>query len=400
MGGICTKMRKFILCLLPLFLAAVPVQVYKVEEMVLKQTVTVPATTYPIARCTIISQVGGKVAKIYVDEGQQVKKGDLLLELEEKDFLLEIDRAKAALQTAKANLDNILHIVRPEDKNRLKEAYEVAQKNFWLADRDYKRAQNLIKKGVITQQKFDELKTNYEVSKRNLEIARWEYVKAKKGATKYEINLARKRVAECEVLLRIARKKYNDSKIKAPFDGIIVKKMVEVGSVIGTKTPLFILVNISHLKIKSQVAQKYYPRLNVGNEIEFLSPYDREYKITIISKNPDLDFVSHTFELTCLLKNDDNLPAGLIGKIRFIGKEKKCLTVPMSALFRAIGSNVYRVYVVKNNKAYLHNVELGMRGDKMVEVTKGIKKGDLIVISGTANLKDGIDVEVTEGDFQ
>ncbi len=182
--------------------------------------------------------------------------------------------------------------------------------------------------------------------------------------------------------------------VYAPFSGVVVKKMAEIGSFAAPGRPLLLMSDIGHLKFtvnvpESELAQfklkKTYPiSVDAYPDMKLMG------KVVFIASQGN---GSNTYPVQFEVKNtkDQKIKAGMFGKL--ITQETtgaKSIVIPASAI---VGSNIApRVYLVKDGKAMLHPIVISRRfGDKAV-VANGLTEGDQIVTSGFINLYDGANI--------
>jgi RND family efflux transporter MFP subunit len=332
---------------------ASPVKVYKVKKQKISEKLVYTATIEPWKKQAITPEVSGKIARIYVAEGDRVSRGQLLAELDTQSIRLQLQQAEAALAAAKANLED-------------------AQKNFDRMDRLFKE------KAVSEQQ--------YEKSRLALEAAR-----AQRDQAEAAVNLA-KHALDVSIM-------------KAPFDGVIASKNAEEGDVINpmmgglTATAgVVTLVNYSKVKVKIDVSSDDIKKIARGQKV-YVQSYDIpgqkfEGEITVVNSSADPQ--TKKFRVEALVNNPELvLKPGTFGQviIEVVSKED-ALAVPQRALL----GNWY-VMVTEGNKAVRRNVTIGLKNTDLVEITSGLKEGELVIVEGNFGLADGSQVEV-EGEVE
>lgn len=256
-----------------------------------------------------------------------------------------------------------------------------------------------VKKGTILAKLDDEMKLA------NLQSAEANYQKAKKDYQRYEQLFKEKSINEsqldqakflfetAEAQYRIAKKQFEDTKIIAPFSGLIAMRNAEVGAVVSANTVLFNLVDISTLRIKIQVPENDVLKIKEEDKVQIISDLKPdltlEGKIQSIGAKAD---ESRTFPVEIIVKNERNLlRAGMFVRVRIPSTTKsKTLLIPREALVGSIKNP--QVYVVENQVARLRNIKLGTEVGKKLEVLSGLSEGELVVTNGIINLKDSTKV--------
>ena len=246
---------------------------------------------------------------------------------------------------------------------------ETANANYQNALNDYNRFESAYKTGGVTKQQLDQARINM--------------INAKSRLTQANINVG-------------------DTRVKAPFGGIINKKFIEVGTILSAMPPtkMFEIVNTSSLKLKVNVSERQVAQLKIGSIVKVKASVfpDKEYtgKVTFIAPKAD---TSLNFPIEVAITNNPNneIKAGMYGSVIFgapEGKQPELMTIPRSAFVGSVSSN--QVFVVENEIAKMKKVVAGrVFGDK-VEILSGLNNGDVVVTSGQINLSDSTKVSIVK----
>ena len=326
----------------------VQVKVYKVTGQKIAEKLTYTAVLEAWKKQVITPDISGKIARIYVNEGDRVKAGQLLAELDTRAIRLQLEQAEAALAAAKANLED-------------------ARKNM-------ERMERLFQEKAVSEQQ-------YEKARLALEAAQ-----AQKDQAEAAVNLAKHNL---EVSL-----------MKAPFDGVIASKNAEEGDVINPmmggmsgSSGVLSLANYSRIKVKFDVAPEDIHKISRGQKV-YLEGYDLpgqrfEGEISVVNSAADLQ--TKKFRVEALINNPElQLKPGMFGQVIIEVKSKEdVLAVPLKALLE----NSY-VMVVEGNKAVRKNVTTGLKNKDLIEITSGLNENDLVIVEGNFGLPDGNPVEI------
>jgi RND family efflux transporter MFP subunit len=330
-----------------------PVKVFKVKKQKISEKIIYTATLEAWEKQAITPDVSGKIARIYVAEGDRVSRGQLLAELDTQSIRLQLQQAEAALAAAKANLED-------------------AQKNF-------DRMSRLFKEKAVSDQQYEKARLALEA--------------------------ARAQRDQAEAVVNLARHTLDVSIMKAPFDGVIASKNAEEGDVINpmmggltATSGIVTLVNYSKIKVKFDVSPDDIKKIARGQKV-YVEGYDMPGQrfggeITVVNSSADPQ--TKKFRVEALINNPElQLKPGTFGQviIEVVSKED-ALTVPQRALL----GNSY-VLVVEGNKAVKRNVTIGIKNTDLVEVTSGLKEGEAVIVEGNFGLADGSQVEV-EGEVE
>ena len=198
-----------------------------------------------------------------------------------------------------------------------------------------------------------------------------------------------------EIQKKQIQKQLRNTTIKAPFSGVITKKMVDLGSVVGVGTPVVEITDIGQLKLTVSVPERDVLKFKRGQSVSVTADVygDKMYegKVTNISVVADR---SHNFKVQITVTNKNReLLAGMYGSVRLTNTQSvNRLAIPRKALIGS--SKAPRVYVVRNGKAKLVSFTAGTSDGDYVEVISGISAKDQIVVKGQVNLQDNVNVTV------
>ena len=214
-------------------------------------------------------------------------------------------------------------------------------------------------------------------------------------------NVAISTFKEASAGLQNARNTLNDTKIVAPYDGYIDKKVVDVGTVVPEGGPVvsFISNEITDISVNASVRDIEY--IKNAENISFKdSTSDKTYslKIKSIAQNPDSINLTYPVIFTFSEPNEnDKFLSGQTGTVTIAvkNKGKEEILIPINAVFEDKGSNVY---LFKDGKAVKTPIELGelIETDK-ISVVKGLKTGDKVIVAGVSKLADGDKVKLLGG---
>jgi RND family efflux transporter MFP subunit len=303
------------------------------------------------------SELAGKIKKIAIDKGDRVKKGDLIAELENESYRIEITRAKADAGLAKANADRYR-----KSFDRLQELYRVHS---------------------ISKDEFDEARRLAETSGLGVEVAE-----------------ARHASAVCE---------YNKTFIRSPLSGVVVKKFLNVGDAVSpmtpftenmdtlcTGTPIVSLVDPSDVKIEVDVSEESIAKVKLGQVAEvtpMVHPEPR-LKAEVFRIAVEANRKKHAIQVELRLK--DAVPVYLKPEVE-VKASITCddqepappvLLVDRRAVLQRGESSF--VYIVDLGRATLRLVEIARGDETHSKVLKGVKKGDKLVLNPDKNWPDEV----------
>ena len=338
----------------------VPVKIYKVSRGQITSYLNVSGTTLPIEKAKVGAKVEGTIEEILVDEGDCIKKGQVLIRLDPKDFLLDIDRAKASLKTAQAELEKAKH--------------DLEQKS-----EDWRRLSALYERKAIAKHRYDSMRAAFSIAQA-------------------KVKSCQSQIKEREAELKLAEKRYKDSVVEAPFDGVVTKKLLnegEVSSLWAYNWEVLEIMNLSKIKVECEVSEKWKARLREGMEtVITVDAYPEEkFKGKITTINPLVDPQQRTFRVKIRIPNPERrLTAGMFARIKMVLEVREgVLIIPEKEIVERPDGHF--IFVVQDGVVKRRKISLGINEGEWVEVTEGLKEGEMIVIEGSHRLQDGYQVE-------
>jgi len=329
----------------------------------------------PSQQVEISSRISGRIKKIMVEMGDQVKEGDTLVIMDEADLRARIEEAKASIEAASA----------------LAVKAEAEEKN---ARTLLERKEKLAAEKLVTPQELDNVRTTLQT-------------------TTAGVNAAKSQLAQAKANLKLLRTQLNDLRIKAPFLGHIDARYLDPGSFINAGTPILMLVRKNPIIARFQVDERsigeIIERVGEGKtavEIIVDSFPGEVFEGKIIRISPALQPETRTATVEAEISNESKkLMPGMYCTVKVdAGKREGVLIIPASSLVENVSDSgdvngqkdgdLWKVFTVEKGKAVSKTVKLGWREGDVVEVIEGLKEGERIVVEGHGMLKDGAPVKV------
>ncbi|OGD20963.1 MAG: hypothetical protein A2W03_07585 [Candidatus Aminicenantes bacterium RBG_16_63_16] len=328
---------------------AAPVKVFKVGRRRISEKLFYTGTIEARQKINIMPDVGGKIAKIYVNEGDRVAKGQLLAEMDTEAIVLQLKQAEAAQAVAEASYAN-------------------AKTNLERMDR-------LSKEKAVSDQQHEQVKLAYDAAAAQL--------------------------AQAQAGVNLARHALNVSIMKAPFAGVIASKNAEEGDVINpmmgsmsATSGVLTLVDFSRVKIQVEVSGTDIQRIQKGQAalLECPSLPGQTFKGTVSVVNLAADPQTKKFGIELAADNPDlALRPGTFGQVVIeVSTHESALVIPQKSVLE----NKY-VMVARDGKAVKAEIVLGLQNTTLVEVTGGLNEGDMVIAEGNFGLEDGAPIEIT-----
>ena len=310
----------------------VPVKIFSVEQQNLNRRIKINGVLSAQRQVTVLAETAGQVEQIYKEVGDTISQGTPLA-------LVDATVISSQLETARASLAN--------------------------SRRDLARFKVLAQSGAAAQQTVDQLTVAVEAAKANV------------------------------VALR---KQLGNTTVKSPQNGVVVRRMVEVGSVIGGGSPTFVVADLSDMIMKIGLTEMEIVQVKLGMSAKVrIDALSRDFNAVIHTIGIAAD-MSGRYSVDVLITDPEAegvLRPDLAGSVSFeLPSLEKAVVIPREALVSGIKDP--KVYVVKEGRAVLRRIVLGMVEGTNAVVQEGLVLGDRVVLTGHNNLFENAAVRVLQ----
>lgn len=360
--------------------SAKPVKVDVVREETVKRAVELVGTLAAVDQVTISSEADGKVSRILADMGDRVKAGQPLIQVDREKQQYNFDQQRASLEKALAQLG-------APDPQHLPEAEktpDVQKANADLAQarQAHDRASELFKRTLVPQQTLDDAATALQSKRASYDLS---LQNAK--------NL-RASIQASEASMKLADRQLRDTEIRAPFDGYVEKRLVNLGELVKTQMPVMAVVRVDPLKVIAEIPEKMAPWIKEGQPVQLhVDAYpDRTFIGKVSRISPAVNTATRAFPFEALVPNQDAvLKPGTFARVHIESdKIDNILTLPYSTMQYRYGVN--RVFVVDGDKLSARELKVGDRLGERIEIISGVKAGDRVAATDVDKLADGLKV--------
>src|SRR6202522_766812 len=327
------------------------VQVVSPEQSAASTELQLPGQTHAYYEAPIYAQTTGYLKKWYYDIGAKVKAGDILGEIDTPEVDQELSQARATLAMAKAQLT--------------------------LAEANYHEAQDLFQTKVTTQRDLDTMQSNYLV-----------LVSTVNG--------------DADAVQRLQALE-NFKFLRAPFDGIVINRITDVGDLIvsGSGLRLFIVDQQDPLRVYVHVPENFAREVQVGTkaDLSFDEFPGRVFPATVVTTSDAVDPTNRTHLVELHVPNPANeLWPGAYTEVHFHLKSAGTpLQIPANTLLFRNGASAVAV-VKADGKVEIRNVEISKDLGARLEIAKGLSLADQLIVNPSDSLNNGMEVHVVEPD--
>ncbi|RJR33083.1 MAG: efflux RND transporter periplasmic adaptor subunit [Desulfobacteraceae bacterium] len=336
-----------------------PVTIASVVQREFADAISAVGTMTARETSLLSPKVPGAVNQILVNIGDRVKCGAVVIELDRTNYALGLEQARKALASSEAALSR-------------------AEAQYELAEKEFRRATELLEERVIPQRRFDAAEAAFK-------------------SAKEAVSLCRGQRDQAEAALGTAMENFKDTEIRTPISGAVVERTVEIGQAVAPGAQLLRIVDQSYLKADIDLPEGDIGRLAIGAAalITVDSYPGKEFPGKVIAINPMVDRQTRTFQVRIQVSNQDGgLVDGMFARVRLLIGKRRALSVPRDAIQRLPGSGAYYVFVVDGDKAIKRSIDVGVIEDEFAEVTDGLAEGEKVVTSVVGRLRSGTEITV------
>ncbi|MEQ8174178.1 MAG: efflux RND transporter periplasmic adaptor subunit [Syntrophomonadaceae bacterium] len=300
-----------------------------------------------VQNAVVSGKTAGRVSEIAVENGNRVAVGDVLVKVEDIDYINQLAASQAVLDKALTNLASLTQ--------------------------DYNRGKTLFQAEAISQKAMDDLENG--------------------------LKAARADVAAAEASVANAREALAGTSIRAPIAGLVANRNIKMGQMLAAGTPLLLVEDLSEIFVLVKVGQKELDYIKTGLDCSvWVDTYpDQKFTGRVMVINPVAEAGSRVFECKVKVQNPDELlKPGMFARVSLkIGADQQVVAVPLEALSSKQG--LYYVLVPEGDVVREKKVEIGALMGTMVEIKAGLTEGQNIVVSNVNKLKDGDHIQISSG---
>jgi len=318
---------------------AKPVEIMEIERITIAEKYEHSGILRAHREVKLSNEVSGVITHYLVDKGSRVKKGELLVSIDDDDYRRKVEEMEARLERASAIRKN--------------------------AEREYKRKESLHGSSVISASALDKEYLNCQTAKADERLSR--------------------------VLLDQARDDYEKTKIVSPFNGIVLEKYREVGELVPSATILLQVADYSKLELELGISEKDIVHVRQDADVEVVVDQfaDQVFTGTINYGGVNVESETVTFPLEVIIQNPHlKLLPGMIARSLIAGEvHNGLILIPQTSLKKHFGNPV--VFLEKDGQAARCPVTLGEVYGEKIEILEGISEGNRLITIGLIDLRDG-----------
>ena len=357
-------------------LLGTPVETVEVLRADLIQTVVASGRVMSPRRVRVGAVITGRVVAIPVTEGQAVKKGAELVLLEDKDVRAALAQAQAGVAQAAAKVRQLREVGLPAAQQALLQA----EATLTQVRGQFDRTKRLQAQGFVGQSQLDDAQRNLDVAESQARAAR---VQVETNSTRgSDFAMAMTALEQARAAERVAQAKLPDIVVRAPVDGVLISRNVEVGDIVQPGKELFLLAPAGETQVIVQIDERNLSQLSLGQKA--LGSADafpgRRFPAELIYINPGIDALRGSVEVRLRAPSPpDYLRQDMTVSVDIeVARRAQAVVAPTQAVRDATTAQPW-VLAVRNGRAERVPVKVGLRGDGRLEVLEGAAPGDALI---------------------
>ncbi|NVO20158.1 MAG: efflux RND transporter periplasmic adaptor subunit [Bacteroidetes bacterium] len=342
--------------------------------------ITVIGQVEPISTIYLDALEGGRVVERYIEEGEMVKKGDVILKLENRELYQTI----LISETSLAEKENYLRTARINfEVDRIQSKRNLLDNKLQLSKsgRKFEQDKKLYENKLISKEEYQQAEEDYMYQKELLEInkqkAESDSLIKVKDIAQLESDMVKMRKA-----LMYVQERLDNLLVKAPVDGQLGMLNAEIGQQLGQGTRLGQINVLSGYKVQALMDEHYIDRVNPGLT-GTLDRQDKEFSLRVHKVYPEVRQGQFKIDLVFTGNLPENIRTGQSYHIKLqLGEPTEAVLLPQGAFYQSTGGQWIYVLDKSGQTAVKRNIRIGSKNPLYFEVLEGLKPGDQVITSG------------------
>lgn len=355
-------------------------------ESEFKDYTAIIGTVEPIKTIYLDAIEGGRVEEILIDEGNMVKKGDVILRLSNTNLILEISNNEAGVLRSINDMENTkinLELQRINRKQTLIETERLLKQQ----KRQYEYNKKLFEDEHISQEEFDQSFEQYNATKQQFELFK-EALKSDSLYRKVQLASMNNQIKNLQENLRIIQGRMENLKVKAPVDGELANLNPEVGEVISYGNRIGTVNILDDYKLRVEIDEHYIARVRRGlpGSFDFAGS---KYTLVIDKVYPEVTNGRFAVDMVFTSEKPNQIRIGQTFRLKLeLGESKHAVLIPRGGFYQSTGGQW--VYVVDEDRdvAVKRSISIGRQNPRYYEVLEGLEPGEKVIVSSYDNFNE------------
>ena len=351
-----------------------------VEDGLFNDYITVIGNVEPITTIFLDAEEGGKVEEKLIEEGEMVKKGDVILKLRNNDLNLSIMNSESSMAYQTNELRNT-QIQMEQQKIQNKQQLLQIDYEILRLTRNYEQQKALFKEELIAKEDFLKAEEDYLRAKKNRELIFMKLVQDSIFRENQKIQMDQN-LGNMHLNLKVVQQRREDLNVKAPVDGQLGLLEAEIGESISKGQRIGQINILDNFKIKALIDEHYIDRV----KRELPATLDRNgtnFSLKVRKVYPDVRNGQFEIDLVFNETTPDNIRTGQTYHIKLeLGESGKAILIPRGGFFQSTGGQWVYVLNEEGTEATKRNIKIGKQNPQYYEVLEGLNAGEKVITSG------------------
>ena len=377
----------------------VAVQVATAKTQSLQQIVSAEAVLFPRNQAAITPKVVAPVSRFYVNRGSRVHQGELLALLENRDITASVAESKGALEQAQAQYDTTTQASLPEDLKKAELDAKAAKESFDAQQKLYDSRNRLFQEGALPRKELDAAAVGLAEARAQSDVAQQHFTALLAVGKQAALRSAAGQLTSAEGKYKGAQAQLSYSEIRSPIDGVVTDRPVWPGETPPAGTPLLTIMDTSIVVARAHIPQEQAALLKPGDPATITAADASPVSGKVIIVSPALDAGSTTVQVWVEAGNKSGaLRPGSTAQLKIVARTlEHAIAIPQQALLKSPDGSPAVMVVDNQGKAHRREVMTGIDTGDLIQITKGLQAGEIVVTTGAYGLPDGTQVKTTGG---
>ena len=354
--------------------------VSKVEDGMFNDYITVIGQVEPISTIFLDAEEGGKVEEKLIEEGEMVKKGDVILKLRNNDLNLSIMNSESSMAYQTNELRNT-QIQMEQQKIQNKQQLLQIDYEIVRLKRNYEQQKSLFDEGLIAREDYLKVEEDYLRTKKNRELIYMKLVQDSIFRENQKIQMDQS-LGNMQLNLKVVQQRREDLNVKAPVDGQLGLLNAEIGESINKGQRIGQINILDNFKVNAKIDEHYIDRVVRG----LTASLDRNgtiFNLTVKKVYPEVRDGQFEIDLVFEGQSPENVRTGQTYHVKLeLGESQKALMIPRGGFFQSTGGQWVFVLNQSGTEAVKRPIKIGKQNPQYYEVLEGLNAGEQVITSG------------------
>lgn len=381
-----------------------PVRPAKVAEITATDATisrTYPATVLPSREIELSFKVSGQVVELPVRGGGNVQAGDVIAQIQTRDFVNQIEALESQRDQALAQLEALKAGARAEEITALEAAIDSAQAQVDQTRDALARAETLLERGVATRAQVEGARAEFRVAEANLRTQQEQLRIGQSGGRAEDVAASEAVVRGIETQIKIAQDSLADTTLIAPFDGIVARRDIENFSNVSAGQSIVLLQGLDVVHLAFDIPGPDVTQLtrNGPSEITNIASFDalpgQEFDAEVVEFSVQADSATQTYRGRVAVEVPEGaviLPGMVANVVASTKGASAEVIAPLTAIASSPDGKPFVWLVDGSGKVSEQSVKLGEARGSEVVITEGLSRGDLVVSAGVSEILEGMTI--------